>query len=231
MNPEIDINDMFDFDNLDGLLKQSGIVISNTDKTSENKVSESEDDNPFNKAEMLKINKEKELDDCVICFNPLYMKLTLPCNHLFCFSCIKGQLVRLSRHQTAKCPLCNRPLSAQLVSQIKKNPKTLQNIVIDNSHKDDRDGYWFYSGRQNGWWAFDITSNESIENLYQKHQKGENISHMNSLSITGMTRIFDFDRMLQVNNYNQSSRKIKRVDKTNIENFRKTQSIKGIAGV
>ena len=73
-------------------------------------------------------------------------------------------------------------------------------------------------------------SSYEIENLYQKHNNGQDISQLNRLSICGMTRIIDFDQMVQINDYGGNIRAIKRVEKDNIDEFSRKNKIKGIAG-
>ena len=45
-----------------------------------------------------------------------------------------------------------------------------------------------------------------------------------------MTRIYDFDDMLQINEYNNGERRIKRVEKKDIELFMSKARVKGLSG-
>lgn len=177
--------------------------------------------------------KLNNLDDCLICCHPLYIKVKLACGHEFCLGCIKGTLLRLSHGQSGECPCCFQPISDHMKSQIKKNPQQLAPagfIKVEDSYLKDMNVYWFYSSKERGhWWAYDIASAEEIETLYQQSLVNGGIGQ-NTLSICGMVRIFDFDGYWQINEYNQSRRKIKRVMKVNIHNFLSSGHVKGLAG-
>lgn len=246
-----------DFGDLDKLLSDSGILIS-TDSSPEPGVIE--DDlidlhsdmdttdisvlptqlhlgdtshiaTPFdNKVIVPEIKSVKGLDNCVICCNPLYMKVKLPCTHDFCFNCIKGQMIRLSKNQMASCPICNDQISSKFVKKMNKNPNTLANIDISEAYISNQDSYWFYSGRNRGWWSYDIPSTKMLETLYQKHKKGEDISQMNKISICGMTRIIDLDKMLQINEFRGGIRRIRRVTASKIDKFLLLHTVKGMSG-
>lgn len=174
----------------------------------------------------------KKIDDkCTVCYNIMYMKVKLPCNHEFCLSCIKGIVIRVHRSQKVKCPLCNAPLPDALKYKIKNKPHLLSSLKIDENQLNDLDVYWFYSGRDRGWWAYDIQHMIDIEDIYQKYINGESIDSINTLTICGMLFDFDFDNMKQSNQSNGGRRNIKRVEKHDIAKFQKSGSIKGMAGV
>ena len=178
----------------------------------------------------------QNIDDgkCGNCHEPLYMKVTLPCGHEFCFNCIKGQIIRLKKSQTASCLSCYQPLSKQVKDKIISRPQQLNTIEFDRSELDKLDVYWFYSSRGKGWWSFDIPSTKKIELIYQKYSSGENITSKGTgedvISICGMDRIFDFHSMLQINDYNHNSRQIKRVEKADVDDFMRQSEVKGLAG-
>jgi hypothetical protein len=257
----INVNDLVDFGDLDDLLQQSGIVISNANDSQPQQqshgdaggtmdpgyVSDMSDVsdgssavastapvtqyNPFaGHAITPEVKSVSGLDNCLICSNPLYMKVQLPCSHCFCLNCIKGQVLRLRAGQSATCPLCNHSLSTKFVEKLKKNPRTLTNVKVDKKHISDQEVYWFYSGRSHGWWAFDIPSCNEIEALFKRYQRGEDISSINRLNICGMVRTYDFFQMLQVNEYNGTSRGICRVTKDEINGFMESNLVKGMAG-
>jgi hypothetical protein len=249
---DIDLDGLIDFGDFGDLLKKSGITVSDMNKSQDNPViddsSDKHDDSSDkhddeSKLDFPKDNKQKKKSlgspdsknaentgECVICYNPLYMKLTLPCGHFFCYGCIKGQILRLKQSQNACCPLCNQMISDKIKDKIKKNPHLLKSIEIDKKHLENLDAYWFYSARQKGdWWSFDVSASKEIEVLYQRYMKDEDVSDCN-LSICGMTLSFDFDDMLQINEYSGGSRKIRRVRKCDIDNFMSNGSVKGLAG-
>jgi hypothetical protein len=237
------LDDLMDFSDLGDLLQQSGIQISTA--TDPNAVanaqppstsSTSDPTDPFaqlmTQFQPLSV-KPKDLDDCLICCHPLYIKVTLACGHEFCLGCIKGTLLRLGHTQSGECPCCFQPISDQMKTQIKKNPQQLAPsgfIKVEDSYLKDLDFYWFYSSKQRGqWWAYDIASAQEIETLYQESLLDNQVGQ-NNLSICGMVRVFDFDGFWQVNEYNQGRRKIKRVSKANIQSFLSSGQVKGLAG-
>ena len=172
-----------------------------------------------------------DIDNCLLCYSPMYMKVKLHCGHEFCLNCIKVQIIRLSSHQPATCPYCNQSLPDSVKNQIKKNPEKLVEIQIDQKCLNEQEVYWFYASEQRGnWWSYDLSSSQEIEGLYQRHIKGEDISQSNYLSICGMTRIFNFDRMLQINEYKDKTRRIRRIEKQNVGHFLKSGVVKGLSG-
>lgn len=256
------LDDLMDFSDLGDLLQQSGIQISsadadpnsispadagpssipaansvvnlNSEPLAQPKVHDPTD--PF--SQLLKqfgtpSIKISDLDDCLICCHPLYIKVKLTCGHEFCLGCIKGTLLRLGHGQSGECPCCFQPISDQIKTQIKKNPQQLAPaglIKFEDSYLKDIDVYWFYSSKERGqWWAYDIASAQEIETLYQQSLVN-NGAGQNTLSICGMVRIFDFDGYWQINEYNQGRRKIKRVMKANIQSFLSSGHVKGLAG-
>jgi hypothetical protein len=172
---------------------------------------------------------------CRLCSNLLTMKVKLHCGHEFCLGCIKGQLLILKRSQQASCPYCHSPMPNHMKKTIQKNPQNL--VEFERSSLDQLDVYWFYSSRDRQWWSFDIPSTLEIEKHYRDYARNHDLGadkifwKSPRLQICGMTRIFDFASMLQVNDYNQSSRCIKRIEKADIERFMSSGMVKGIAGL
>ena len=188
------IDDLYDFGNLDELMKQSGIVITNASSTApktkeikhEDKTEEDDEKvasdlstsskldlgekkkpkptspkvkkilpDPF--ADVMgdpmqpEVKSEKDLDNCLICCNPLYMKLTLPCGHCFCFNCIKGQIIRSGRSQPIKCSVCDKSLPDHFIDKIKKKPHLLDSIEFNPSYLENLQAYWFYASKDRSW--------------------------------------------------------------------------------
>ncbi len=245
------LDDLMDFSDLGDLLQQSGIQISSADPDP------NVDQNPPNPGQnppqvdpasvdptdpfaqlmnqfQAPTIKANNLDDCLICCHPLYIKVKLACGHEFCLGCIKGTLLRLGHNQSGECPCCFQPISDQMKTQIKRNPQQLATaglIKVEDSYLKDLDVYWFYSSKQRGqWWAYDIASAQEIETLYQQSLVADDGVGQNTLSICGMVRLFDFDGYWQINEYNQNRRKIKRVPKAHIANFLSSGNVKGLAG-
>lgn len=96
-------------------------------------------------------------DTCCICLEiivPEKLPIELECKHKFCFLCIKGVYER-----DPACPLCRHAISDSIIQSAKITllPK--------------RDIYWFYAGRNGGWWMYDPTTTEQIEKEYQRYQE------------------------------------------------------------
>lgn len=176
------------------------------------------------------IAREDVVDDkCLICLNKLSMKVGLCCKHEFCLNCIKGYLIRSKQNN---CPYCDAEIIKDIVMKIKNNPNGLSGLNVDKSKLVSMDVVWFYSNRLgNEWWFFNTSDIEILEDLYAKYSKGEDISQINSVSICGMTRRYDFVNMMQINDFNQAKRKIKRVMGKDMEEFCRDNKIKGISGL
>lgn len=175
-------------------------------------------------------NNNRSADDCLICCSPLHMKVTLTCQHSFCYGCIKGQILRLQRGHTMTCPLCLTPMAAHLYHAIKRNPHRSDQIEVARECLGTPEVSWFYAGHHGGYWHYDPVNNAAIEALYQRYLQLEDISRDNRLSICGMTRIFNFDQMVQINEFNHNDREIKRVEKSDMRSFIESGQVKGLAG-
>lgn len=168
---------------------------------------------------------------CPVCYKNMSIKIKLPCGHEFCLGCIKAIVIAVHKSKQVKCPLCRQLLPDTLKYKIKNKPHLLSSLQIDDKQLNEIDVYWFYSGRDKGWWAYDIQYMADIEEIYQRYIRDEDIADINNLTICGMMFSFDFDNMSQINHNNRGLRRIKRVEKKNIDAFLKTGSIKGMAGV
>ncbi|KRX80651.1 E3 ubiquitin-protein ligase [Trichinella sp. T6] len=160
-----------------------------------------------------------EDNPCCICYEdvPLY-PVVLPCQHSYCFLCIKGTAL----NNGFLCPLCRRQFSADYFLK----PKLLQDLAAKQNSNNRGDlsqlsvqseWSWFYEGR-NGWWRYDERSNEFIEFAYQQNRQSVEIV------IAGKCYIIDFMKLQQSQkNSPHRKRKIKR-DNT-------SATSKGIAGL
>ncbi|KAG5681560.1 hypothetical protein PVAND_010980 [Polypedilum vanderplanki] len=159
--------------------------------------------------------EEENLSECPICLQPLLYPVKLPCNHRFCFLCIKGIRGPTQTNQTTKtCAMCRQPFSIELLEQ------NLE-MNLDSKNKVFK---WFYEGKTSGYWAFDERSNLELENAF--HDKKDKIV----ISIAGFSYCIDFVRLIQYPiNHPERVRKIKRCEELNTENG--DFKIKGIAGL
>lgn len=88
-------------------------------------------------------------------------------------------------------------------------------------YNDIPDILWLYEGRNNGWWIYDFNHIKSMEEEYQK-----GLSSLN-LYTYGTNLEIDFNSMQQKNTKNDALREIKRIKKSDLDNY----LIKGVAGM
>lgn len=48
---------------------------------------------------------ESDFIECAVCLQPSIHPVKLPCNHIFCFLCVKGVTI-----QSQRCPMCRREI-------------------------------------------------------------------------------------------------------------------------
>lgn len=125
------------------------------------------------------VSEERKDDEeevvCCICLEDLRkesrLPVTLPCNHQFCFLCIKG--VVLSARAT--CPLCRRDI----------DPDVLHNVTVHinkfQTQHDAQAPQWAYHGNRFGVWLFDDATNSLLELQYQQY-----LTHINSPQQTNL---------------------------------------------
>lgn len=174
--------------------------------------------------------KNKSLDDCIICCNPMYIKIALPCKHTFCFSCVKGHVLRQSFHQKVTCPACTQSLPDWFKHTIKHNPHKLVSMETQKTMMRSTDVFWFYSGSNGGWWAYEQSNNKDIEAIYQDYLNYVN-TNQSMVTICGQNYSFNFDKMVQLNLKTGGYRRIKRVEKQFLDKFTTTNTVKGLAGL
>ena len=86
------------------------------------------------------MNEEKELEDCVICFETLTIEKTinLPCKHSFHLDCIKKWV-----KESATCPMCRKKISSIFIEN--ETPPEVANSIYDLLSEDiifeDRERY------------------------------------------------------------------------------------------
>lgn len=140
--------------------------------------------------------------DCCICLEEANIPIKLPCKHIFCFLCIKGEAENYDR---AKCPLCRAGFDLDYL----KKPELVDDLKSNS--------VWKYSGRNFGWWDYDEKTNLILEEEYKKDPKSRI-----EIYISGAEYIIDFEQMVQIRKNLDRIRNIKR-DETYIS--------KGIAGI
>lgn len=146
--------------------------------------------------------------ECPICYENIDLLYETPCNHKFCYLCLKTSFMC----QNKKCPLCRADL-----------PNDLCNNAILKEDIQRVDVYWTYSGRNNGMWQYDINSNELLEQGYQNFLTNPNLKKI-KIKILGKEFTINYSKMIQKGE--RGSRKILRVNSE-----QNTQNVKGIAGL
>ena len=155
-------------------------------------------------------------EDCVICLGKMVNSFTLPCDHTFCYMCLK----RVAEDRKP-CPLCNALIPNFVLEKVKVSEESinLKDVV----------GKWMYSGRNNGWWYYSPEHDEIIEevwNMAKKYRPDSLGSISLNINILGRLYLIDFDKMTQSAD-SGVIRNIKRVEKFDEGD----DDVKGISGI
>lgn len=150
--------------------------------------------------------------ECAVCLQACIHPVRLPCNHVFCFLCVKGAAT-----QNKLCPMCRHEIPPDYL----EHPQLLEELESHSEGQKEESSQeeyrWFYEGR-NGWWQYDERTSLELETAFKQGK-----AHC-ELLIAGYIYVADFALMLQVRRDNHSrKRKIKR----DVYNAPK----KGIAGL
>ena len=157
--------------------------------------------------------RDRDGEECSVCLDPPLHPVTLPCGHVFCFTCAKG----LTRQgASSACSLCRQDIPADYLDNSQVISEALEDV--DKAGESSQQAWsWFYEGR-NGWWKFEERNNEEIEETFLKG------TQCLETLICGNLYVIDFTRMEQYQkNYPNRKRKIKR--------DLQTCDSKGIAGL
>lgn len=152
--------------------------------------------------------------ECAICFENCKFPVELPCSHVFCFLCIKGSSFNIS----FRCALCRRDVPHDYFD----HPKFLQTLTSDQikSLKSPNEYKWFYEGFD-GWWMYDDTICQSLEDAFKKGQESIEVLTAGSVYIIDNTHMFQYRKSEP-----SKKRKVIRAKPSEIKH-----KIKGIAGV
>jgi len=185
------------------------------------------------------LTDETEVElECAVCIQPSNHPVRLPCNHIFCFLCVKGVTIR-----SQKCPMCRQAIpqsylehpdlvndpndqcskqqcqTKDRLSNEEASTSTSADLTSDPQDDDEENCKWFYQGR-NGWWEYDERTAQDLES---HHKKGDKSCE---LLIAGFLYSIDLENMLQCRrNEPHRRRQIKRDKATNVTDK------KGIAGI
>ena len=148
---------------------------------------------------------------CCICQEDCVNPVKLPCDHMFCYLCLKGVAVRSYR-----CALCRSPIPHGYIDK----PAVVNEEEIKSTLQQSLASYnWFYEAKSGGWWMYEKRTSSEIESAYNEHKKTLRIQ------ISGFFCIVDFDKMVQFREDIPSrQRRIKR-------DVVRTEDVKGVAGI
>lgn len=144
--------------------------------------------------------------DCCICLEECKLPFTLSCSHTFCFLCLK----RVWESGLPYCPLCRKYINRE---EIEKASNGTLEIKPENE-------LWLYSGRHEGFWVYDLDSQEKLNEGYNNYLL-DNENETIALEILGREYTINFNQMTQT--YRGAVRKIKKCLPDN--------KVKGIAGL
>jgi len=160
----------------------------------------------------LPLSSQKSAIDCPICQGAPVFSVELPCNHTFCYLCIKGVA---QKEPEPKCALCRRDIPLAVLHQP---------IIKDDSafNRDQPAGkyQWYYGCRTGGWWQYQQNFADDIEAAFQADK-----AKKFQIQIVGRIYELDFQEMTQRCLDDGKIRKIKRAlpDTAN--------EMEGIAGI
>lgn len=84
--------------------------------------------------------------DCAICLDRCVFPVELPCNHVFCYLCLKGAAVQsLQQGMKARCSMCRADVPANALSNpTLRDSSTLFRVAPPNQYS------WYYECRSGG---------------------------------------------------------------------------------
>jgi len=108
---------------------------------------------------------------CKLCDKHINLgyEYTTPCNHEFCYICIKTY----NLNGNTKCPTCN--ITINIADDFK----------FERIHELKRNNYvWLYNSNYGGhWWCYDSTITSQLENIYKDYQKRIALNNNNTSDI------------------------------------------------
>ncbi|XP_008204443.1 E3 ubiquitin-protein ligase rnf146 isoform X3 [Nasonia vitripennis] len=175
--------------------------------------------NPNNRENSKRVDEHdaavSAVPECAVCLQLCIHPARLPCNHVFCYLCVKGVA-----NQSKRCPMCRQEIPAdflerpQLVDMDQAQQKEAVSTETEESHEEYQ---WFYEGR-NGWWQYDQRTSLELETAYKQGKRSC------ELLIAGFLYIADFSSMFQLRRNDHSRRRRIKRDLYNVPK-------KGVAGL
>lgn len=149
---------------------------------------------------------------CCVCQEEPVNPVELPCSHKFCFLCVKGVAAR-----SGACALCRK----RIPSGYLENPCVVNSDALHSRLQAPgaERYYWFYEGKNGGWWMYEDRTSNDIEKGFQSNAKSLKVQ------VSGFIYLIDLENMEQVREDHPSrKRRIKR-DKV------PSAGVKGVAGI
>ncbi|XP_021375334.1 E3 ubiquitin-protein ligase rnf146-like [Mizuhopecten yessoensis] len=147
--------------------------------------------------------------ECSVCLQPCIHPVQLPCQHIFCFLCVKG-----AAHRSKRCALCRQ----EIIPEFFQKPKLIRQQDLEKTIAFDDKYQWFYEGR-NGWWQYDDRTSQELE---IKHKNGDKLFE---LLIAGFLYVIDLENMVQFRRNDRTRKRNIKRDETTME------GVKGVAGL
>ena len=145
---------------------------------------------------------------CCICRDQSVNPVKLPCQHIFCYLCLKGITARNNR-----CALCRELIPSGFIDQ----PDVINKDEIMKTLRKSRT--WFYEARNGGWWMYEHRVAEDLEKAFCANQDKIHVE------ISGFLYTVDLVNMVQYRDDRPDrKRQIKREGVTE-------DCIKGVAGI
>lgn len=144
--------------------------------------------------------------ECAICLQRCVHPVRLPCDHIFCFLCVKG-----ASWHSKRCALCRQEIPEDFLERpVLVLPEELKAAAAGVSRTEGTQGgscggfAWYYEGR-NGWWQYDERTSHELEEAFSKDQKST------EMLIAGFLYVADLENMVQYRrNEHGRRRRIKR---------------------
>ncbi|KAI6657184.1 E3 ubiquitin-protein ligase [Oopsacas minuta] len=153
--------------------------------------------------------------ECPICLQyPNYPIELDNCKHVFCFLCIKGVCLRISR-----CPICRAEIPRDIAFAGITENQLLNGTGTKEVSKQSTDAYWYYEGYR-GWWEYDSVTGSKIE---QAFQSGE---HKLNVYLFGYNYTINLDKMQQCRE--DSTNRVRKILRNEVQ---MDSDKKGVAGI
>ncbi|XP_038223455.1 E3 ubiquitin-protein ligase rnf146 [Zerene cesonia] len=125
---------------------------------------------------------ENTLEDCAVCMQKYNHPAKLPCDHIFCFLCVKGVMRR-----NHNCPMCRTPIPLDYLD----NPVFINETENEIVNDFENEKYWWYYEGRDGWWSYDERSNDDLESDFNAGKTEC------KLLVAGAMYCVDFNTMIQ----------------------------------